>query len=136
MVQTENKSEHKPPHVDHTSPIRTTSEKLSSIVNNRTLGDITQLLDPNKRNPSDSPITTLTHLIHCNDRTHKLLQSLDSYSQRIRQPSQAIQSALDSVTNLFNSTNLLYISTLVIKKFFVFNAYGTLLDINAINEDR
>ena len=46
MVQTENKSQHKPPLIEHTSPIRTTSEKLSSILNIRTLPDITQLLDP------------------------------------------------------------------------------------------
>ena len=70
MVQTENKSEHKTPLVEHTSPIRTTSDKLSSILNNRTLRDITQLLNPYKRNPCDSPITTLTHFVHCHDRAH------------------------------------------------------------------
>ena len=84
LVQTENNSEHKPPPIEHTSPIRNTSEKLSSILNNRTLRDITQLLDPYKRKPSDSLITTLTYLVHCiRDRTHKLLQSLDLDSQRI-----------------------------------------------------
>ena len=77
MVLTEHKAEHKPPPIEHTSPIRNTSEKLSSVLNNRTLHDLTHLLDPYKRNPSDSLITTLTHLIHCYDRTHKLLQSLD-----------------------------------------------------------
>ena len=46
MVQTENKSQHKIPLMEHTSPIRTTSEKLSYTLNNRTLRDITQLLDP------------------------------------------------------------------------------------------
>ena len=107
MVQTGNKSAHKPPLVEHTSLIRIISDKLSSILNNRTFRDITQLLDPYKRNPSDSPITTLTHLIHCHDRTHKLSQSLDLDSQRITQSSQAIQSALDSMTNLFNTSNLL-----------------------------
>ena len=110
MVQTENKAEHKPL-VEQTAPICTTSDKLSSILNNRTLRDITQLLDPYKRNQSDSPITTLTHLKHCHDRTHKLLKSLDLDSQRVTQSSQAIQSALDYMTNLFNSTNLLQIST-------------------------
>ena len=64
MVQIEHKAEHKPPLDEHTSPIRTTSDKLSSILNNRTLRDITQLLDQNKRSPTDSPLSTLTHLIH------------------------------------------------------------------------
>ena len=39
MVQTENTSEHKPPPIEHTSPIHNTSEKLSSVLNNRTLRD-------------------------------------------------------------------------------------------------
>ena len=99
MVQTENKSEQKPPLLEHTSPIRNTSGKYSSLLNNSTLRDITQLLDPYKRNPSDSSITTLTHLIHCHDRTHKLLQSLDLDSQCITQSSQATESAFDSMTN-------------------------------------
>ena len=70
------------------------------MLNNRTLREITQMLDPFKRNPSDSPITTLTHLIHCYDRNSKLLQTLDLDSQRITQSSQAIQSALESMTSL------------------------------------
>ena len=53
---------------DHKSPTKslikqTTSENLATLLNNRTLKDLTQMLDPNKRNPSDSPITTLNHLI-------------------------------------------------------------------------
>ena len=72
VVKTENKAEHKPPIVEHTSPIGTTSDKLASVLNNRTLCDLTRLLDPYKQNPSNSPIITLTHLIHCDDRTHKL----------------------------------------------------------------
>ena len=91
MVQTEQKAEHKPLPIEHTSPIPNTPEKLSSVLNNRTLRDITHLLDPYKRNSSDSPVTTLTHIRHCYDRTHKLLQSLDLDSQRITQSSQAIQ---------------------------------------------
>ena len=102
MVQTEHKAEQKP----HTSPIRNTPDKLSSVMNNRTLRDITHLLEPYKRNPSDTPITTLTHILHCYDRTHKLLQTLDLDSHRITQSSQAIQSALESINTLFNSTNL------------------------------
>ena len=83
MVQTEQKAEHKPPPIEHTSPIRNTPEKLPSVLSNRTLCDITHLLDPYKRKSSDSPITTLTHIIHCYDRSHKLLKSLDLVSQRI-----------------------------------------------------
>ena len=102
MVQHESKTEHK----SHTSPIRNTPDKLSSVLNNRTLRDITNLLDPYNRTPSETPITTLTHILHCYDRTHKLLQTLDLDSQRITQSSQAKQSALESIKTLFNSTNL------------------------------
>ena len=102
MVQAEHKTEHK----SHTSPIRNTPDKLSSVMNNRTLRDITNLLDAYKRNPSETPITTLTLIINCYDRTHKLLQTLDLDSERITQSSQAIQSALESITTLFNSNNL------------------------------
>ena len=64
------------------------------------------LLEPYKRNSSGTPITTLTHILHCYDRTHKLLQTLDLDSQRITQSSQAIQSALETITTLFNSSTL------------------------------
>ena len=106
MVHFENKPEHKFANVEHTSPIRCTSYKHSSMLNNRILRDITQLLDPYKQNPSDFIITTLTHLIHCHDRTQKLLRTLDLDSQRITQSSQAIQFALDSMNSLFNSASL------------------------------
>ena len=102
MVQAEQKTEHK----SHSSPIKNTPDKLSSVLNNRTLRDITNLLEPYKRNPSETPLTTLTHILHCYDRTHKLLQTLDLDSQRITQSSQAIQSASETITTLFNSTNL------------------------------
>ena len=46
MVQTEQKAEHNPPPVEHTSSIQNTPEKLSSVLNNRTSKDITHLLDP------------------------------------------------------------------------------------------
>ena len=96
---------------DHESPTKspikqTTSEKLATIINNRTLKDLTQMLDPYKRNPSDSPITTLNHLIHCHNRTSQLLQTLDLDSQRITQSSQAIQSALESMNTLYNTLNI------------------------------
>ena len=102
MVHAEQKTDHK----THSSPIKNTPDKLSSVLNNRTLRDMTNLLEPYKRNPSETPITTLTHILHCYDRTHKLLQTLDLDSQRITQSSQAIQSALETITTLFNSTNL------------------------------
>ena len=101
-VQAELKKEPK----SHSSPIKNTPDKLSSVLNNRTLRDITNLLIPSKRNPSNTPITTLTHILYCNDRTHKLLQILDLDSQRITQSCQAIQSALESITTPFNATNL------------------------------
>ena len=102
MEQAEQKTEHK----SHSSPIKNASDKLSSVLNNRTLRDMTNLLELYKRKSSVTPITTLTHILHCYDRTHKLLQTLDLDSQRITQSSQAIQSALETITTLFNSTNL------------------------------
>ena len=57
LLQTEHKTEHK----SHTSPIQNTPDKLPSVMNNRTLRDITDLLDPYKQNPSETPITTVTH---------------------------------------------------------------------------
>ena len=73
LVQAEQKTEHK----SHSSPIKNTPDKFSSVLNKRTLRDMTNLLEPYKRNPSETPITTLTHILHCYDRTHKLLQTLD-----------------------------------------------------------
>ena len=102
MVQAEQKNEHK----THSSPTKNTPDKLSSVLDNRTLRDMTNLLEPYKRNPSETPITTLTHILQCYDRTHKLLQTLDLDSKRITQSSQAIQSALETITTLFNTTNL------------------------------
>ena len=49
---------------------------------------------------------TKCYFVHMCDRTHKLQQTLDLDSQRITQSSQAIQSALESITTLFHSTNL------------------------------
>ena len=46
MVQTENKAEHKTPPIEHSSPIRNAPENLSSVLNKRTLRDITHLSDP------------------------------------------------------------------------------------------
>ena len=101
MVQAEQKL-----NINHTLHLKNAPDKLSSVLNNRTLRDMTNLLDPYKRNSSETPITTLTHILHCYDRKHKLLQTLNLDSQRITQSSQAIQSALETITTLFNSTNL------------------------------
>ena len=67
---------------------------------------MTNLVEPYKRNSSETPITTLTHILHRFDKTHKLLQTLNLDSQRITQSSQAVQSALETITTLSNSTNL------------------------------
>ena len=102
MVQAEQKTEHK----SHSSPTKIAPDKLSSVLNNRTLRDMTNLLEPYKRISSETPITPLTHILHCYDRTHKLVQTLDLDSQRITQSSQAIQPVLETITTLFTSTNL------------------------------
>ena len=82
MVQTEQKAERKPPTTVwlnelHTSPIRNAPEKLSYVLNIRTLWAIDLSMAPYKQNTSDSTVTTLTHLVHSYERIHKLLQSLD-----------------------------------------------------------
>ena len=46
MVQAEQKTEHK----SHSSPIKNAPDKLSSVLNNRTLRDLTNLLEPYERN--------------------------------------------------------------------------------------
>ena len=59
MVQTEHKTEHK----SNTSHIQNTPDKLSSVIINRTLRNLTNLLDPYKQNPSETHITTLIHIL-------------------------------------------------------------------------
>ena len=106
-VQTEQKHCYNNQKSPPKSPIKQTiREKLSNILNNRTLKHLTQMLDPYKRNSSDSPITSPNHLIHSHNRTFQLLQTLDLDSQRITQSSQAIQSALESMNTLFNTLNI------------------------------
>ena len=48
----------------------------------RTSRDIAQKLEQHKRTYPDTFLTTLTHLIDCSERTSKLSQSFDLYSQR------------------------------------------------------
>ena len=85
------------------------------MLNNRTLKDLTQMLELYKQNPSDSPINTLNYLIHWYERTSKLLQTLDLHSQRITQSSQAIQSALESMNTLFKTVHLHHFVSQVIQ---------------------
>ena len=68
-------------------PPTTTTDKLDIVLTPRTLCNLTYKLDPYKKNPTDSPLTTLTHILECYDHTLKILQSLDIDSQRITQSS-------------------------------------------------
>ena len=69
----------------------TTTDKLNNVLTSRTLRGLTYKLDPYKKNTSDSPLSTLTHILVCYDHTLKILQLLDIDSQRITQSSKAIQ---------------------------------------------
>ena len=51
MSQREHKAEYKPPPIEQTSPIRNTPKKLSSVLNNRTIRDITHPLDRTNETP-------------------------------------------------------------------------------------
>ena len=106
IVQTEQKTERKPPTTEHTSPIRNGPEKLSYVLNNRTLREIDHLMELYKQNSSDSVVATLTHLVHPFERIHKLLQSLDLDSQRRTQSSKTVISTLTSINTIFSSNNL------------------------------
>ena len=66
MVQAEQKTEHK----SHTSPIKNTPDKLSSVLNNRTLRDITNLLEPYKRNSSETPLSQHLHIYYTATTEH------------------------------------------------------------------
>ena len=72
----------------------TTTDKLSNVLTSRILRDLTYKLDPYKKNPSDSPLTTLTHIFECYDHTLKKLEPLDIDSQRITQSLKAIKTTL------------------------------------------
>ena len=64
----------------HRSPSRTsqtTSDKMCVMLNLRTLHEITQKLEPQKRKLSDTPLTTPTKIIDCYEGTSTLLQPLD-----------------------------------------------------------
>ena len=50
MVQAEDKSANKLPPIEHTSPFRISPEKFSSVIQIRTIRDVTQPLVPHKRN--------------------------------------------------------------------------------------
>ena len=74
--------------------VKAEKAKLNNVLTSRTLRDITYKLDPYKENPTDSSLTTHTHILECYDNTLKILQSLDIDSQRINQSSKAIQKYL------------------------------------------
>ena len=86
-------------------PPTTTTYKLSNILTARTFRDLTYKLDPYKKNPSDSPLTTLTHILECYDYTLRKLQSLDIDSQIITQSSKSKQTTLESLNLVFRSSS-------------------------------
>ena len=75
----------------------TTTDKINNVLASRTLRDLTYKLDPYKKNPSDSPLTILTHILESYDHTLKILQALDIDSQRITQSSEGIQTTLEKL---------------------------------------
>ena len=84
-----------------------TTDKLTNILNSRTLRDVTHKHGPYKMKPSDSQIKTLTHISDCYDHTYKAMQSLNIDSQRITQSSKGIQASFENLNTLFNSSNSL-----------------------------
>ena len=54
---------------------------MSLMLNLRTLRNLTQKLEPHRKNHSDTPLTTFTQIKVCYEGTSKLLQSLDLESQ-------------------------------------------------------
>ena len=77
--------------------------KLNNVLTSRTLRDLTYKLDPYKKNPSDSPLAALTHILDCYDHTLKILESLDIDSQRITQSSKAIQTTHENFNIVFSN---------------------------------
>ena len=54
-------------------PPTTTTDKLNNVLTSQTLRDLTYKLDPYKKNPTDSSLTTLTHILECYDNALKIL---------------------------------------------------------------
>ena len=50
----------------------TTTDKPNNVLTSRTLRDLTYKLEPYKKNPSDSPLATLTNILDCYDLTLKI----------------------------------------------------------------
>ena len=50
----------------------TTTDKLNNVLRSRTLQELIYKLNPYKKNPSDSPLPTLTHILECYDHTLKI----------------------------------------------------------------
>ena len=84
-------------------PPTTTTDKLNNVLTSRTFRDLTYKLDPYRKNPTDSSLTTLTHFLGCYDNTLKILQSLDIDPQRIAQSSKAIQKTLENLNIVFSN---------------------------------
>ena len=82
----------------------TTTDKLNNVLTSRTLRDLTYKLDPFRKNHSDSPLATLTHILNSYNHTLKILQFLDIDSQRITQSSKAIQTTLESLNIVFSNS--------------------------------
>ena len=101
-------------------------KKFSYVLNNCTLREINHLLEPYKQNSSKTVITTPTRIVHCYNRTQKLLPSLHLDSQHITQSSKAIQSTLETINTIFNSINLQQISLQVIQISLIFLFSDTL----------
>ena len=101
------KHEHytRPEHYTPTQTTITTTDKLTNVLNSRTLCDITYKLDSYKNIPTHSSLTTLTHILECYDHTYKILQSLGIDPQRITQSSRPIQTTLESVNIVFKASN-------------------------------
>ena len=108
MLESEQKTERKPPIFEHVSPIRNAPGKFSYVLNNRTPSEIDHLMEPNEQNSSHSAVTTLTHLVHSFERIQKLLQSPNLHSQRITQS--YLTSGLETASLLSSDAQTAYLS--------------------------
>ena len=75
----------------------TTTGKPNKVLTSRTLRDLTYKIYPDNKNPSHSPLTTLTHILECYDHTLIILLSLDTDSQRITQSSKQYKQQMSTL---------------------------------------
>ena len=117
MVKSEQNSDHKYTYKEqdrverdrYKSPSRTsqtTTDKMTVMLSLRTFEDMPEKHGPYKR-PNDTSLKTLTSLVDHYERTPKHLPSLNPDFQTINQSSQAIQSTLEALNNLFSSEYLI-----------------------------